>query len=247
MPRAGLHASTSSWAGTNCRPSCRADELARAGVTPSGAAPAAGARRRAPADPTGSDRLQQRAVRRHAAALVGRARLHQPVRPQGGREVHHRHGGGQRARHRGRHRVRHAPHRAGLRQPCPSRCWKARASASSRRAGRHGRPHHARQYSIASPRNGERPGYNNLSLTIKRVLEDHQGQPVRGVASNYMCDLKVGDKVQCHRAVRHQLPDAQPPKSHIVMICTGTGSAPMRAMTEWRRRLRQSASSRAAS
>ena len=34
-----------------------------------------------------------------------------------------------------------------------------------------GRPHHARQYSIASPRNGERPGYNNLSLTIKRVLE----------------------------------------------------------------------------
>jgi benzoyl-CoA 2,3-dioxygenase component A len=30
------------------------------------------------------------------------------------------------------------------------------------------------------------------------------------------------------------------PKSHIVMICTGTGSAPMRAMTEWRRRLRQS-------
>jgi benzoyl-CoA 2,3-epoxidase subunit A len=31
------------------------------------------------------------------------------------------------------------------------------------------------------------------------------------------------------------------PGSHIVMICTGTGSAPMRAMTEWRRRQRQSA------
>jgi benzoyl-CoA 2,3-dioxygenase component A len=29
------------------------------------------------------------------------------------------------------------------------------------------------------------------------------------------------------------------PHSNIVMICTGTGSAPMRAMTEWRRRLRQ--------
>src|SRR5207253_5523658 len=29
-------------------------------------------------------------------------------------------------------------------------------------------------------------------------------------------------------------------KSNIVMICTGTGSAPMRAMTEWRRRLRKS-------
>ena len=30
------------------------------------------------------------------------------------------------------------------------------------------------------------------------------------------------------------------PRSNIVMICTGTGSAPMRAMTEWRRRLRKS-------
>ena len=31
------------------------------------------------------------------------------------------------------------------------------------------------------------------------------------------------------------------PRSHIVMICTGTGSAPMRAMTEWRRRMRAAA------
>ena len=30
------------------------------------------------------------------------------------------------------------------------------------------------------------------------------------------------------------------PILNIVMICTGTGSAPMRAMTEWRRRLRAS-------
>ena len=73
-----------------------------------------------------------------------------------------------------------------------------------------GRPHHPRQYSIASPRNGERPGYNNVSLTVKRVLQDHQGRPVRGAASNYICDLEVGDKVARHRAVRHQLPDAEP-------------------------------------
>ena len=103
-----------------------------------------------------------------------------------------------------------------------------------------GRPHHARQYSIASPRNGERPGYNNVSLTIKRVLEDHQGRPVRGVASNYMCDLKVGDTVQVIGPFGTSFLMPNHPKSHIVMICTGTGSAPMRAMTEWRRRLRQS-------
>ena len=102
----------------------------------------------------------------------------------------------------------------------------------------HGRAHHARQYSVASPRNGERPGYNNLSLTIKRVLADHQGNPVRGVASNYMCDLKVGDKVQVIGPFGASFLMPNHPRSHIVMICTGTGSAPMRAMTEWRRRLR---------
>jgi benzoyl-CoA 2,3-dioxygenase component A len=103
-----------------------------------------------------------------------------------------------------------------------------------------GRPHHPRQYSVASPRNGERPGYNNASLTVKRVLEDHQGRPARGVTSNYLCDLKVGDKVQVIGPFGASFLMPNHPKSHIVMICTGTGSAPMRAMTEWRRRLRAS-------
>ena len=103
-----------------------------------------------------------------------------------------------------------------------------------------GKPHHARQYSIASPRNGERPGYNNLSITVKRVVEDHDGQPVKGVASNYLCDLKTGDTVQVIGPFGSSFLMPNHPKSNIVMICTGTGSAPMRAMTEWRRRLRQS-------
>ena len=103
-----------------------------------------------------------------------------------------------------------------------------------------GRAHHARQYSISSPRNGERPGYNNLSLTDKRVLEDSQGSPVRGVASNYLCDLAVGDTVDVIGPFGASFLMPNHPHSKIVMICTGTGSAPMRAMTEWRRRLRAS-------
>ncbi len=103
-----------------------------------------------------------------------------------------------------------------------------------------GRPHHARQYSIASPRNGERAGYNNLSLTIKRVLEDHEGRPVRGVASNYICNLDVGQQVQVIGPFGTSFLMPNHPRSNVVMICTGTGSAPMRAMTEWRRRLRAS-------
>ncbi len=103
-----------------------------------------------------------------------------------------------------------------------------------------GKAHHARQYSIASPRNGERPGYNNISITVKRVVEDHDGKPVKGVASNYLCDLKIGDTVQVIGPFGSSFLMPNHPKSNIVMICTGTGSAPMRGMTEWRRRLRQS-------
>ncbi len=101
-----------------------------------------------------------------------------------------------------------------------------------------GRAHHARQYSIASPRDGERPGYNNVSLTVKRVTTDYDGRPVRGVASNYVCDLKKGSTVQVIGpfGATFLMPNSEP--SNILMICTGTGSAPMRAMTERRRRLR---------
>ena len=103
-----------------------------------------------------------------------------------------------------------------------------------------GKPHHARQYSVASPRNGERPGYNNLSLTVKRVVQDHQGQAVKGVASNYLCDLKTGDSVQVIGPFGSSFLMPNHPGSHLVMICTGTGSAPMRGMTEWRRRIQAS-------
>jgi benzoyl-CoA oxygenase/reductase BoxA protein len=102
----------------------------------------------------------------------------------------------------------------------------------------HGRPHHARQYSIASPRDGERPGYNNLSLTVKRVTADHQGRPVRGVCSNYLCDLKKGDQVQVIGPFGNTFLMPNHAGSSLLMVCTGTGSAPMRAMTERRRRRR---------
>ena len=99
-----------------------------------------------------------------------------------------------------------------------------------------GKPHYIRLYSIASPRDGERPGYNNVALTVKRVTSDRDGKPVRGVASNYMCDLKKGDKVNVVGPYGASFLMPNHPGSSIVMICTGTGSAPMRAMTERRHR-----------
>jgi len=100
-----------------------------------------------------------------------------------------------------------------------------------------GRPHHARQYSLASPRDGERAGYNNLSLTVKRVTQDHGGEAAHGVCSNYLCDLAKNDTVRVIGPFGHTFLMPNHPKANLIMICTGTGSAPMRAMTERSRRL----------
>jgi benzoyl-CoA 2,3-epoxidase subunit A len=100
-----------------------------------------------------------------------------------------------------------------------------------------GRPHDMRLYSVASARDGEKRNANNVGLTIKRV----EG----GVASNYMCDLKVGDKVQVAGPFGATFLMPNDTQANIIMICTGTGSAPFRAFTERRRRAMQNAAGKA--
>ena len=96
-----------------------------------------------------------------------------------------------------------------------------------------GNPHHIRLYSIASPRDGERPNRNNLSLTIKRVIEGD----IKGVGSNYMCDLKKGDEVLVTGPFGQTFLMPDHPEANIIMVATGTGAAPMRAMTMRRQRV----------
>lgn len=102
-----------------------------------------------------------------------------------------------------------------------------------------GKPHRLRLYSVASARDGERSGHNNIALTVKRVTEDHAGRPVVGVASGFLCDLAKGDTVHVVGPYGSTYLMPNHPGSNLLMICTGTGSAPMRAMTEWRRRRRE--------
>lgn len=112
-------------------------------------------------------------------------------------------------------------------------------------ADANGRPHMMRLYSIASSRDGERPNTNNLALTVKRVEEPRaDGSTHRGVASNYMCDLKQGDVVNVVGPFGATFLKPDDPNCDIIMICTGTGSAPFRAFTERRRRSMPSAKGR---
>lgn len=91
-----------------------------------------------------------------------------------------------------------------------------------------GNPHLPRLYSISSPRDGERAGYNNVSLTIKR--EEN------GLCSNYVCDLNVGDEVRVTGPFGSTFLLPDDPDARLLMICTGTGSAPMRSFTMRRQR-----------
>lgn len=91
-----------------------------------------------------------------------------------------------------------------------------------------GKPHLPRLYSVSSPRDGERPNFNNLSLTVKR-------EPM-GVCSNYVCDLQKGDKVRVTGPFGSTFLLPSDPSAHLLMICTGTGSAPFRGFTMRRQR-----------
>ncbi|HEY5789198.1 MAG TPA: benzoyl-CoA 2,3-epoxidase subunit BoxA [Gammaproteobacteria bacterium] len=99
-----------------------------------------------------------------------------------------------------------------------------------------GRPHTVRLYSVASARDGERPGYNNLALTVKRTLVKQGDSVVEGLASNFICDRSKGDEVQVTGPFGSTFLMPNHPDANIIMICTGTGAAPFRAMTERRRR-----------
>lgn len=94
--------------------------------------------------------------------------------------------------------------------------------------GDDGKAHLPRLYSVSSPRDGERPGYHNVSLTVKR----EEG----GLCSNYVCDLKKGDKVKVTGPFGGTFLLPSDPDARLLMICTGTGSAPMRAFTMARQR-----------
>lgn len=91
-----------------------------------------------------------------------------------------------------------------------------------------GKPHLPRLYSVSSPRDGERPNYHNVSLTVKREAG--------GLCSNYICDLKPGDEVRLTGPWGSTFLMPQDADARLLMICTGTGAAPMRAFTMQRQR-----------
>ena len=96
-----------------------------------------------------------------------------------------------------------------------------------------GRPHKVRLYSIASPTGGEDGSGKLLATTVKRVIDEHweNHRLFLGVASNYLCDVQVGDEVLVTGPAGKRFLVPESPDDHdYAFFATGTGIAPFRGM-----------------
>ncbi|XP_062224386.1 ferredoxin--NADP reductase, leaf isozyme 1, chloroplastic-like [Phragmites australis] len=95
---------------------------------------------------------------------------------------------------------------------------------------KNGKPHKLRLYSIASSALGDFGDSKTVSLCVKRlVYTNDQGEIVKGVCSNFLCDLKAGSEVKITGPVGKEMLMPKDPNATIVMLATGTGIAPFRS------------------
>ena len=92
-----------------------------------------------------------------------------------------------------------------------------------------GKPNKLRLYSIASTRHGDDLADHTVSLCVRQLEYEKEGQTIYGVCSTFLCDIEPGAKVKITGPVGKEmlLPDDE--EANIIMLATGTGIAPMRA------------------
>jgi ferredoxin--NADP+ reductase len=91
-----------------------------------------------------------------------------------------------------------------------------------------GKPHKLRLYSIASTRHGDNLEGNTVSLCVRQLQYEKDGETINGVCSTFLCDIEPGAKVKITGPVGKEmlLPDDE--EANVIMLATGTGIAPMR-------------------
>ncbi len=92
-----------------------------------------------------------------------------------------------------------------------------------------GKPHKLRLYSIASTRHGDNFQGNSVSLCVRQLQYEKEGQVIDGVCSTFLCNLSKGEKVKITGPVGKEMLLPEEEDSNIIMLATGTGIAPMRA------------------
>jgi ferredoxin--NADP+ reductase len=96
--------------------------------------------------------------------------------------------------------------------------------------GQYGNKYHARFYTVADQQ--RHAAATRFSLLVRRCfyIDDVNGERYEGVASNYLCNLKVGEEIEFAGPVGHPFAVPDNPKANILMIGMGTGIAPFRGL-----------------
>jgi len=94
-----------------------------------------------------------------------------------------------------------------------------------------GNPFHHRRYSIANPTVSGNAEQLELEILVRRCfyIDEVSGERFPGIASNYLCDAKPGDRLQITGPYRSPFKIPANKKANLLMIGTGTGVAPFRA------------------
>jgi len=92
-----------------------------------------------------------------------------------------------------------------------------------------GKPHKLRLYSIASTRHGDDCHDNTVSLCVRQLQYEKDGETINGVCSTFLCDIDPGAKVKITGPVGKEMLLPADEEANIIMLATGTGIAPMRA------------------
>ncbi|QPN58753.1 ferredoxin-NADP reductase [Synechococcus sp. CBW1002] len=92
-----------------------------------------------------------------------------------------------------------------------------------------GKPHKLRLYSIASTRHGDNMAGHTVSLCVRQLQYEKDGETINGVCSTFLCDIEPGAKVKITGPVGKEMLLPQDEEANVIMLATGTGIAPMRA------------------
>ena len=91
-----------------------------------------------------------------------------------------------------------------------------------------GKPHKLRLYSIASTRHGDDLADDTVSLCVRQLQYEKDGETINGVCSTFLCDIEPGAKVKITGPVGKEMLLPEDEEANIIMLATGTGIAPMR-------------------
>jgi ferredoxin--NADP+ reductase len=91
-----------------------------------------------------------------------------------------------------------------------------------------GKPNKLRLYSIASTRHGDNLAGETVSLCVRQLQYEKDGETINGVCSTFLCDIEPGAKVKITGPVGKEMLLPEDEEANVIMLATGTGIAPMR-------------------